>query len=305
MDGERNARFAHDLSLSVCTLHKHETIALSQHVLRPYSSSSLDVAGRTYNYRLTRERRILLCAFVIVYNKWRIFRLATDVCPNFCDVTVITCCILHNFVRQRDGFQFQGTLCECPLESIKAVGNRGNVTGTDMGRRAQGTGMSVCWGQPGRGLVYRWLMCRRRVWRRALLSIGAPLGRMGWGVRSPGTLRDSWRWALETEHSSLWALCEGNLEGGSVPEDSVVYVEKALLTGISLHRVPSGRGIIYQRHWEMNEGGCRGGASLRELCEGNLVGWLHYWGPWKKCRKGSGDGHLHRGPAGEPGRGLV
>ena len=54
-------------------------------------------------------------------------------------LTVKTCRILHNFVRQRDGLQFQGTLYECPLESIKAVGNRGNVTGTDMGKRAQRT----------------------------------------------------------------------------------------------------------------------------------------------------------------------
>jgi len=45
--------------------------------------------------------------------------------------------------------------------------------------------------------------------------------------------------------------------------------------------------------------------SLRVLCKGNLVGGLHYWGPWNICRKGSGDGHLHRGPAGEPGRGIV
>jgi hypothetical protein len=35
-----------------------------------------------------------------------------------------------------------------------------------------------------------------------------------WGVCSLGTLRDSWRRALETEHLSLWALCEGNLERG-------------------------------------------------------------------------------------------
>jgi hypothetical protein len=55
----------------------------------------------------------------------------------------------------------------------------------------------------------------------------------------------------------------------------------------------------------MDEGDSRGGASLRELCEGNLVGGLHYWGPRKIRRKGSGDGHLHRGPAGEPGKGLV
>jgi len=31
---------------------------------------------------------------------------------------------------------------------------------------------------------------------------------------------------------------------------------------------------------------------LRELCEGNLEGGLHYWGPLKTRRKGSGDGHL-------------
>jgi len=202
MDGERNARFAHDLVQSVCTLHKNEALALSQHVSWPYSSRNLDVARRTYNYRLTPARRILLCAFSIVCNKWRIFRRATDVCPDFCDVTVKTCYILQNFIRQRDGFQFQGTVFECPLENIKAVANRGNVTGTDMGRRAPMTGMSLWWGA-GRELVYRWLMCRRGVWRRAPLSTGTPLGRMGRGVHSPGTLRDSWRWALKTEHSSL------------------------------------------------------------------------------------------------------
>ena len=45
-------------------------------------------------------------------------------------VIVKTCCILHNFVRQRDGFQFQDTLHEYHLWSIKAVDTRGNVTGT-------------------------------------------------------------------------------------------------------------------------------------------------------------------------------
>jgi len=45
-------------------------------------------------------------------------------------------------------------------------------------------------GEPGRGLFYQELMSRRlRRW--AQLSIGAPLGCMGGGVRSPGTLRNS------------------------------------------------------------------------------------------------------------------
>ena len=96
-----------------------------------------------YNYRLTRARRMVECAFGIVCNKWRTFHRAIDVRPDFSHVTVKPCCILHSFVRQRDGFQLQDTLYECPLEAIKAVGSRGNVTGTDMGRRAQGTGICL------------------------------------------------------------------------------------------------------------------------------------------------------------------
>ena len=89
---------------------------------------------------------MLECAFGIVCNKWRIFHCAIDVCPDFCDVIVKTCCILHHFVRQRDGFQFQDTLYECPLEIIKVLVNRGNVTGTDIGRKTQRTEMSLRWG---------------------------------------------------------------------------------------------------------------------------------------------------------------
>jgi hypothetical protein len=43
---------------------------------------------------------------------------------------------------------------------------------------------------------------------------------------SLGTLRDSSRRALEMENLSLWALCEGNLEGG----------------------------LLYWRHWSMCKG---------------------------------------------------
>jgi hypothetical protein len=68
------------------------------------------------------------CGFGIVCNKWIIFHCVIDTCSYFCYVTVKTCWILYIFVRQRDGFQFQNTFYECPLESIKATGNRSNVT---------------------------------------------------------------------------------------------------------------------------------------------------------------------------------
>jgi hypothetical protein len=78
------------------------------------------------------------CAFDIVSNKWRVFHFSIDVRPDFCDVTVKTRCTVHNFVRQRDGFQFQDTLYECPLESVQAVGSRGNLTRMVMGGGLRG-----------------------------------------------------------------------------------------------------------------------------------------------------------------------
>ena len=111
---------------------------------------------------------------------------------------------------------------------------------------------------------------------------------------------------MEAEHLSLWALCEGNLEGDSFTGDPEGYVKKALETGTSLQGAPLGNleGGSFTRDFE---GWIKGALrverlSLRELSEGNLVGGLHYWGPWKICRKESGEGHLHRDPVGEPGR---
>jgi hypothetical protein len=67
------------------------------------------------------------CASGILCNKWRIFHRAIDVRPDFCYIIVKTCCILHSFVRKKDGIQFEDTLYECPLESVQSVGTRGNV----------------------------------------------------------------------------------------------------------------------------------------------------------------------------------
>ena len=184
------SHFAQDLVQSVCALHKHEPFALSQHVLRPRSSRSLGVVRRTYNYRLTQARSILLCAFRVVCNKRRIFHYTMDVFPYFCDVIVKTCCILQNFVRQRDSFQFQGTLYECPFESIKAFASRGKLTGKDLGRRAQRTGMSLCLGAWQRASLPATYVLKMGVESRTSLH-RHPTGTHGRVVRSPGTLRDS------------------------------------------------------------------------------------------------------------------
>jgi len=103
-----------------------EAFALSEHVSRPYPNRNLSTQQRIYSYRLTRDRRMVECAFGILANKWRIFHRPLDLIPQFCDSIVKACCVLHNFVRRNGGFQLEDTLYESNFESIQATGTRGN-----------------------------------------------------------------------------------------------------------------------------------------------------------------------------------
>jgi len=66
---------------------------------------------KVYNYRLTRARRNVECAFGTVCNTWRIFHRATDVCPDFCDGIVKTCCILHSMLHTAQHVAYCTTCC--------------------------------------------------------------------------------------------------------------------------------------------------------------------------------------------------
>ena len=47
--------------------------------------------------------------------------------PNFASITEECCCVLHNFVRKRDGFVFEDTL-SCELQSVQeSAGDRGGT----------------------------------------------------------------------------------------------------------------------------------------------------------------------------------
>uniref|UniRef100_A0A8C5LZJ8 DDE Tnp4 domain-containing protein n=1 Tax=Leptobrachium leishanense TaxID=445787 RepID=A0A8C5LZJ8_9ANUR len=93
-----------------------KAFGLSTHLLRPYSGTHLNVKKRVFNYRLSRARRYVECTFGILSNKWRIFHRPFDVHVDFCVDMVKCCCIVHNYVRARDGFNFDDTLIIMGLE---------------------------------------------------------------------------------------------------------------------------------------------------------------------------------------------
>lgn len=99
-----------------------EAFMLSDNVMRPYGGSNLTVKKKVFNYRLSRARRYIECTFGILVNKWRIFHRALNVAREFAIKIVNVCCLLHNYVRRRDGFRFEETLEVHGLEDV-LIGN--------------------------------------------------------------------------------------------------------------------------------------------------------------------------------------
>jgi hypothetical protein len=56
--------------------------------------------------------------FGILSNKWRIFQLPLNVCPDFVVDIVKTCVVLHSFVRERDGCKFEDALTLTGFEDV-------------------------------------------------------------------------------------------------------------------------------------------------------------------------------------------
>uniref|UniRef100_A0A8C5R7Y7 DDE Tnp4 domain-containing protein n=1 Tax=Leptobrachium leishanense TaxID=445787 RepID=A0A8C5R7Y7_9ANUR len=87
-----------------------EAFALSTKLLRPYGGRQLSEKKRIFNYRLSRARRYVECSFGILSNKWRILHRPLDVNVDFAVDIVKCCCVLHNFIRDHDGYNFRDSL---------------------------------------------------------------------------------------------------------------------------------------------------------------------------------------------------
>lgn len=106
-----------------------DAFPLSENLLKPYGGKHLTQTKQTFNNRLSTARRYIESTFGILANKWRIFHRPIDVNTDMAENIIKAACILHNFVRIRDGHQLHNdTEAEFQLQPLSVDStHRGNI----------------------------------------------------------------------------------------------------------------------------------------------------------------------------------
>lgn len=76
---------------------------LKTYLLKPYSRQRLTNEERIFNYRLSRARRCVECAFGILVAKWRCLKTELQIDPDKVDIVVKCVCLLHNLIIDKEG----------------------------------------------------------------------------------------------------------------------------------------------------------------------------------------------------------
>ncbi|XP_012546308.1 uncharacterized protein LOC105841711 [Bombyx mori] len=91
-----------------------EAFGITKNLMRPYGGKMLSKEKRIFNYRLSLARRYVECTFGIMCNKWRILHRSIDVKIDFASDIVKAICVLHNYVRTRDGIKQDDMIYPAP-----------------------------------------------------------------------------------------------------------------------------------------------------------------------------------------------
>ncbi|XP_023222917.1 protein ALP1-like [Centruroides sculpturatus] len=78
-----------------------EGIGMSSRVMRPYPMKQLTAEKSIFNYRLSRARRVVENAFGVLSSVWRVFSTVILLSPDKAAKIILTCCVLHNMLRER------------------------------------------------------------------------------------------------------------------------------------------------------------------------------------------------------------
>ncbi|RXN13484.1 nuclease HARBI1 [Labeo rohita] len=84
-----------------CVFVGDEAFPLTTNLLRPYPGHHIPPERRAFNYRLSRARLVVECAFGILSAHWRMYRRVIATSPKVAEACVLATCVLHNFLRKK------------------------------------------------------------------------------------------------------------------------------------------------------------------------------------------------------------
>lgn len=105
---------------------------ISNNVMRPYARTNMTHKKKIFNYRISRARRYIECTFGIMSNKFRIFHRPLNTALPLTIKIVKASCVLHNFIRDRDGFKQEHTLTVAGLQDIGTHNNHNIRSGDSL-----------------------------------------------------------------------------------------------------------------------------------------------------------------------------
>ncbi|XP_029340895.1 putative nuclease HARBI1 [Acyrthosiphon pisum] len=80
-----------------------EAYHLQTNLMRPFPRRNLTNEKRIFNYRLSRARRIVECAFGILVKRFNVLENKMLVFPEKATIITKACCILHNIIMDKEG----------------------------------------------------------------------------------------------------------------------------------------------------------------------------------------------------------
>ena len=69
--------------------------------MRPFPRQDLNHAKKIFNYRISRARRCIECAFGILRPKWRFLATEVNISVKNCEELIKAACLLHNIIIER------------------------------------------------------------------------------------------------------------------------------------------------------------------------------------------------------------
>ena len=80
-----------------------EACPLKTYLMKPFKEKNLSCDELVFNYRLSRARRCVECAFGILQAKWRLLNKAIKTKVNKAERIVRCICLLHNIIIDLEG----------------------------------------------------------------------------------------------------------------------------------------------------------------------------------------------------------